>query len=401
MRRYIDSTASEKDKMRALLAVLGTIFVSLMGFGIIIPILPKYAQERGATQWEVGVIFASFSIAQMLASPYLGGLSDRIGRRPVLVFSMFGSVASFAILALATSMPLVLLSRVVDGLSAASVVTARAYIADLLAEHERAKGYGMMGAAFGLGFIAGPAIGGQLARIGPTAPAWGAAGLSLIAMILAWLYVSETQHASQARGPNPLRHAPGMLGRPILGRILFVNLLVWSCFAVYHSTFPEFGMKQFGFKEWHLGNILALVGGTAVVTQLYIMPRLVKLYGERSCIAGGLAVCALGLVGAATTRDSNLFIAMAVPITVGGAFASPCLTSLLSQTAGKHEMGLVQGVANSLESLGRIIGPLWGYMIMAKGISLAWLSAGLVMVGVAAFALTMKPAANTIEATGV
>lgn len=150
-----------------------------------------------------------------------------------------------------------------------------------------------------------------------------------------------------------------------------------------------------------MGNILALVGGTAVVTQLYIMPRLVKLYGERSCIAGGLAVCALGLVGAATTRDSNLFIAMAVPITVGGAFASPCLTSLLSQTAGKHEMGLVQGVANSLESLGRIIGPLWGYMIMAKGISLAWLSAGLVMVGVAAFALTMKPAANTIEATGV
>src|SRR5688572_29876257 len=171
---------------RPLLVIFLTIFVNLVGFGIIIPLLPFYARTFGASPIVIGLLFASFSLAQLLASPLLGELSDRWGRRPVLILSLIGTAVSFAMLAIAQSLTMLFAARIVDGLSGGNITTARAYIADITTEEDRAKAYGLLGAAFGLGFIVGPALGAGLSHVSYTAPIWAAAIITLVATVLAW-----------------------------------------------------------------------------------------------------------------------------------------------------------------------------------------------------------------------
>src|ERR1700682_4290161 len=183
---------------RPLLIIFLTIFVNLVGFGIIIPLLPFYAQTFGASPFTVGLLFAVFSLAQLIASPALGDLSDRYGRRPVLVFSLAGTVVSFIMLARAHSVAMLFAARIVDGLSGGNISTARAYVADVTPPKDRARAYGLIGAAFGLGFIFGPALSGVLANVSYTAPIWAAAGITLVATMMAWLWLPETLHRTHA-----------------------------------------------------------------------------------------------------------------------------------------------------------------------------------------------------------
>ena len=192
---------------RPLLVIFLTILVNLIGFGIIIPLLPFYAETFGASPVVVGMLFASFSIAQLIASPVLGHWSDQWGRRPVLIFSLLGTVVSFVMLALAHSLTLLFIARVVDGLSGGNITTARAYIGDVTDESNRAKAFGMLGASFGLGFILGPAIGGAFAKISYTAPIWVAALITLVATVLAWRWLPETVHRVHAVAGCPSRGA--------------------------------------------------------------------------------------------------------------------------------------------------------------------------------------------------
>src|SRR5258706_7375264 len=171
---------------RPLLIIFLTIFVSLVGFGIIIPLLPFYAVTFGASPFVIGLLFAVFSLCQLFAAPALGDLSDRYGRRPILVFSLAGTVVSFVMLALAHSVTMMFLARIVDCLSGGNISTARAYVADVTEPKDRARAYGLIGAAFGLGFILGPALSGILSRISYTAPIWAAAGITAVATPLAW-----------------------------------------------------------------------------------------------------------------------------------------------------------------------------------------------------------------------
>ncbi|HEU4532262.1 MAG TPA: MFS transporter, partial [Steroidobacteraceae bacterium] len=171
---------------RPLLVIFLTIFVNLVGFGIIIPLLPFYASTFGASPFVVGLLFASFSLAQLIASPLLGELSDRWGRRPVLILSLIGTAVSFAMLAVAQSLAMLFAARIVDGLSGGNITTARAYIADITEEENRAKAYGVLGAAFGLGFIVGPALGALFSHISYTAPIWAAAAITVAATVMAW-----------------------------------------------------------------------------------------------------------------------------------------------------------------------------------------------------------------------
>src|SRR5262245_61523175 len=170
---------------RPLLIIFLTILVNLIGFGIIIPLLPFYAQTFGASPLVIGMLFAIFSLCQLIASPVLGDLSDRYGRRPVLVFSLAGTVVSFALLALAHSVTMLFIARIVDGLSGGNISTARAYVADISEPKDRARAYGILGAAFGLGFIFGPALSGMLVKFGYTAPIWAAAAITMVATIMA------------------------------------------------------------------------------------------------------------------------------------------------------------------------------------------------------------------------
>jgi DHA1 family tetracycline resistance protein-like MFS transporter len=408
-RTIITHDSDEAVKKRALTAIFMTIFVSLIGFGIVIPLMPSYAEHFGASELVIGFLFASFSIAQLFASPVLGDWSDRFGRRPVIIFSLIGSVVSFIMLALAHRAGFVLygvsggllvlfLSRIVDGLSGGNITAARAYIADILDEKDRAKGFGLIGAAFGLGFIVGPALGGLLVKINLQAPAWGAAIISLLATLLAYYWLPETLHTTHAKRPSPWKMLPTLMNRPVLGRLLWINFAVWVGFAIYQMSFPLFARRQFGFSEDQVGYTLALVGAVGVLTQVLLVGRTVSRLGEQSTLMMGLFLCAIGLASAAFTKAISLLIVMVIITTIGGALATPSLTSLLSRAADPREQGLVQGVSGSLESLARIIGPIWGNGIMKYSVSSSYSSAAILLTIVACFLLSLGAKQLTTEA---
>src|SRR5215212_928316 len=222
---------------RPLLIIFLTIFVNLVGFGIIIPLLPFYAETFGASPVVIGLLFASYSVCQLIAAPALGDLSDRYGRRPILVFSLAGTVVSFVMLAMAQSIAMLFAARIVDGLSGGNISTARAYVADITEPKDRARAYGILGAAFGLGFIFGPALSGLLARVSYTAPIWAAAGLTVIATAMAWFWLPETVHRAAAGTGMPFRNLAAMMKRPGLRRMLVIDFVYWFSFAIFQTTF--------------------------------------------------------------------------------------------------------------------------------------------------------------------
>ncbi len=363
---------------RQLTIIFLIVFVNLIGFGIIIPILPFYAEAVGATPFQIGLLFASYSIAQILASPILGSWSDRIGRRPVLLFSLLGTVISFVMLAVANSLFLLFAARILDGLSGGNISTARAYISDVTEEKDRAKAFGIIGAAFGLGFIFGPALGGLLGQIDDAAPAWGAAVLATIALLLTYFWLPETRHRVQAARPAPWRDIPQLLRRPVLGQLLTIDFLYWASMAVYQTTFTLFAAIRFDFGITQVGYILAFVGFIGVIVQGMMVGAVVHRLGEKRTLILGLFLAAGGLGAASFIYTVPLFVAALVPASIGAALASPALVALLSQAGGPEEQGQVQGVNSALESLGRTVGPIWGNGILgALGEGMAYLSAAL------------------------
>src|ERR671912_63962 len=252
---------------RPLLVIFLTIFVNLVGFGIIIPLLPFYAETFGASPFVIGLLFASFSLSQLIASPLLGDLSDRWGRRPVLIVSVVGTAVSFAMLAVAQSLAMLFLARIVDGLSGGNITTARAYIADVTTEENRAKAYGFLGAAFGLGFIIGPALGGAFSHISYTAPIWAAAAITVAATVLAWIWLPETVHRTHAGGGPPSHAVRDLTHRPGLRLLLAIDFIYWMSFAVYQTTFALFGARRFGFDVTHTGYLFSAFGALGVIVQ--------------------------------------------------------------------------------------------------------------------------------------
>jgi DHA1 family tetracycline resistance protein-like MFS transporter len=374
---------------RPLLVIFLTIFVNLIGFGIVIPLLPFYATEFGASPLVVGVLFASYSICQLVAAPVLGGLSDRWGRRPVLLFSILGTAVSFLVLAVAQSLPLLFASRMVDGLSGGNISTARAYISDVTEPRDRAKAFGLIGAAFGLGFICGPALAGLLSPVSFSAPAWAATGLALAAALLCWVWLPETVHraASPSRGSIWTSVSP-LLRRPRVGRLLAIDFLYWTTFALYQTTFALFGAQRFQFGPSEIGFTLAFTGVLGVAVHAALVGPVVRRFGERLALAGGLCLAGAALGAASITSSVPVFLAALVPAAVGFGISIPALTSLLSKAARGDEQGIVQGVAGSMESLGRTIGPVWGNgALQAFGSGSAYLSAAALMLLTGLYAL--------------
>ena len=351
---------------RPLFVLFLTVFIGLVGFGIIIPLLPFYATSFGASPTMVGLLFASFSAAQLISAPILGNLSDRIGRRPILLFSLLGTVVSFVLLALANSLVLLFAARIVDGLSGGNITTARAYIADITTPENRAKSYGIIGAGFGLGFTLGPGIGAALAHVSYTAPIWAAAGLSLAATLLAWMWLPETVRHEKTQSAGAWRQLPRLVTRPVLGRILWVDLGYWMAFAVYQTTFALFGQRRFGWDATHIGYILTVFGVIGFIVQGGLVGPVTRVLGDARTLLTGLCCAALGFSIAAVTYSIPVFVAALLPAAVGIGLCNPTLTSLVSRSAPPGEQGLVQGAAGTLESLGRIIGPVAGNGLLDK-----------------------------------
>ena len=351
---------------RPLLVIFLTIFVNLVGFGIIIPLLPFYAETFGASPVTIGLLFASFSLSQLIASPLLGGLSDRWGRRPVLILSLIGTAVSFVMLAVAQSLAMLFAARIVDGLSGGNITTARAYIADITTEEERPRAFGLLGAAFGLGFVVGPALGGALSHISYTAPIWAAAAITIVAIVLAWIWLPETVHRAQAGAALPWHALGTVLQRPRLRLLLGIDFVYWMAFAVYQTTFALFGARRFGFDATHTGYLLSAFGALGVIIQGGLVGPIAAALGSRRTLLVGLGFACAGWAGSALTYSVPVFVGMLVPAAIGIGLCNAVLTAMVSTAAGRAEQGRVQGAAGALESLGRTLGPVWGNALLQR-----------------------------------
>jgi MFS transporter, DHA1 family, tetracycline resistance protein len=345
---------------RPLLVIFLTIFVNLVGFGIIIPLLPFYAETFGASPLVVGLLFAVFSLCQLVAAPILGDLSDRYGRRPILILSLIGTVVSFVMLALAQSLTMLFIARIVDGLSGGNISTARAYVADVTEPKDRSRAFGLIGAAFGLGFILGPGISALLAPISYTAPIWAAAGITLVATAMAFFWLPETVHRTHAGTGMPFRNVLVMMGRPVLRRVLLMDFAYWFAFAIFQTTFALFAAARFGFDAARTAFFFAAFAVLGAVVQGVFIRSTVQRLGDKRTFMLGLVFAATGLVAATLTHTVAFFAISLVPLALGIGFGHPTMSSMISRAARAEEQGRVQGAASAVESLGRTIGPVWG-----------------------------------------
>ena len=382
----------------AMLAIVLVVFTDLLGFGVILPQLPFYGRQFGASDWVVTLLFTTYSGCQLLAGPVLGTLSDRVGRRPVLVLSQLGSVLGYAVLGLAVAghfanpavgLAMVFLGRVIDGISGGNISTAQAYVSDVSTGEGRAKAMGMLGAAFGVGFAAGPAIGGLLGEIGPVWPAVAAGFFSLVAAGATYFYLPEShRRPALSDGPSdesgrlsaaepdhetgaarlPWFHPERLREIPhdaAVVQLLAVWFFTMFAFVLADSTFALFLNDQFGFGPGKVGLFFTLAGVIIICVQGGLIGRLTARFGEWPLVILGPGLVACAMVGFALSSASVGFaLAMVVLLTAdvvnagGRSLLGPTLSSLLSKAAPRDKQGITFGMYGSLGSLARALGPI-------------------------------------------
>ncbi len=341
--------------------ILFTVFIDLIGFGIVIPVLPLYAERFGASTFAIGALMATYSAMTFVFSPILGRLSDRFGRRPVLFVSILGTSAGFWLMGAANSLALLFLARLIDGASGGNISTAQAYIADVTPPEGRARAMGFLGAAFGLGFVLGPAIGGTMSLISLSAPFYFAAALAAVNALLVYFRLPESlepEHRSQDRRRPHLtdlwRRVQGRAFRAIVGTY-FISTVG---FAMMTTLYALFASHRFGFDAVHTGYLFAFVGLIGAAIQGGLMGRLVARFGERLLASGGAVALAAGLFLLPLSRSLlHLLVASAV-VAIGNSLMTPTLNALASRSADATWQGRAMGLMQSAGSLGRICGPL-------------------------------------------
>jgi DHA1 family tetracycline resistance protein-like MFS transporter len=395
-------TAANPSARRArspLLTVFLTVFIDLLGFGIVIPLLPVYSKAYGASELSLGLLFASFSAMQFVFAPFWGRVSDRFGRRPVLLGGLVGTSLSYVLFGLADSMTGLFVARMLAGFFGANVSTAQAYIADVTEEGERAKGMGMVGAAFGLGFTFGPLIGGELAAWSIGLPGFVAAGLSGCAALYGFLRLKEPprtpEGSSRLFGLQTMREVTenGRIGCVML--LYFLGILAFSGFE---TMFIRFGLARFptvfgiegALSDATLDQVLAaapiagrymfFIGLVAAVIQGGLIRRLVPRFGELRLIVAGPILLGLSLVVIGLAAEWWVVIAGCALMPFGFGINNPSLNGLLSRAAPAARQGAILGMNQSLASLARVLGPLLaGGLFGAIGPGAPFLAAGAIL----------------------
>jgi multidrug resistance protein len=371
-----------------LVIIFVTVFIDLLGFGIIIPLLPFYAESFGASAFKIGLLGTSFSLMQFLFSPVWGRWSDRVGRKPIILVGLLGSCLSYLGLALAPSLTFLFIARIVGGIAGANIPTAQAYIADVTTPENRARGMGMVGAAFGLGFIFGPAIGGVLSRFSPETPMWFASALCLANFIAAWFLLPESRSVNAATKNlgriEAFRHA---MTKPTLVLLLALFFLVTLAFSGFEATFALFSEAKFGFTASTIGFVFTFIGVILALVQGVLVGKVVKIIPERKLIPLAIFAIALGIGLIPFVWSVPTLLGALGVLAVGMGFNNPSLTSMVSRLADPDDQGGVLGLAASLSSLGRVVGPAWGgYLYDAYGMTTPYVSAAVLML--TAFAIS-------------
>lgn len=350
-----------------------TIAVDLIGFGMIVPLLPLYAQHFGASAAWIAFLLASYSLMQFVFAPLWGRLSDRLGRRPVLLASIGGNVAALLLYAWAPTYGWLLAARLLAGLCTANISVANAYVADVTAPEDRAKGMGLVGAAFGIGFVIGPFLGGELSRWGFATPALAAAGLGACNWLGAFAWLPESLPAAQRRQARRLgvwrerwRLLRATRGSHVVLGLIFLQVLG---FSMLEMALVLFANRRLGFEARGCGRIFAYVGIVMVVVQGGLIGRLTRRWGERRLVQSGLLVLAIGLAAVPLTPSGAWgFLLMAMTmLAVGQGLTGPALSSLLSRQAPAGAQGEMLGLSQSLSALARVVGPQTAGLLFEYG----------------------------------
>lgn len=355
-----------------------TVALDLVGFGIIVPILGRYAERFGANGLQVGLMFASFSVAQMVFAPILGRISDKVGRKPVIVFSLIGTAVGSFVTGAAGALWVLFLGRILDGASGASVAVAQGAIADIAPPEQRARLMGMLGAAFGVGFVVGPALGGLAALGGPHVPFYLAGSIAAINAVAAIIRLPETKPDTSHITEKSQR---GSALSPALKRFALVGFLSMLGFAGFEATFSIWGQKQFGFTEGSASLVFVFVGVTLVAVQGALIGPLTEKLGSRKLLRVGLSLVAVGLVLLGfTTTWPMLFVALFL-LSIGQGISGPSGSALVAELAPVERRGEAIGYQQSTAAFGRVAGPVMaGALFDHVGISSQFLVSGILIV---------------------
>ena len=377
------------------------VFTDLVGFGLIIPLLPFYGEHFQATPAEVGALMAIYSLAQFIAAPLWGRLSDRVGRKPVLALSLLGATLSYVWLAYSESLWMLFAARALGGFMAGNIATAFAYVADVTTPANRAKGMGIVGAAFGLGFIFGPAIGGILAGADPMhadyqTPALIAAALSAVAMMLTVLILPKSlsqsvRQAHRAMPPADRRQALAQaLRRPSVGRLITIAFLATFVFAGIETIFAMWSRRRFGWGPEQNGYLFAFIGLISATVQGGLVGRLAKHFGEHRLVVAGAATLAIGIFATPFASSVSLLGFTMLGVALGFGLMTPSLNSLVSLSVDAGVQGGTMGVTRSATTLARVLGPAWaGLLFEYLGKDWPFFAGAVIMTGVIMVALTL------------
>ena len=343
-----------------------TVFIDLMGFGILIPLLPTFASKAlNVSDFGIGIIIAIYSLVQFLTSPLLGRVSDRIGRRPIILVTLLLTAVSYVIFSFANTFLILLLSRMLAGLGGSNIGVAQAYIADITTKHDRSKGMGIIGAAFGLGFVFGPFIGGLLSGYGYAVAGFASAGFSLLAFLFAFFFLPESLREKRREKKFnfklfEFKFVKEVIAYPNLGMLVLLFFVIVFSIANIYGTFALLGFKEYGFTDKQNGYLFGIIGLVGAIVQGGLIRYLAKYISDKMLVIAGLFLMSIGL---GMLPYGGNFLGLALVATVlafGTGILQPTILSLVSKYAPDENQGAVLGLNQSLASLARVLGPLWG-----------------------------------------
>lgn len=352
--------------------LFSVVFMDMIGFGFIIPLIPDYIKNFGGVPALAGILMATYAIGQFFAAPVIGRLSDRFGRKPLLIISIGGTFISLLVLGFARTLPFIFASRIIDGISGGNITVAQSYIVDITDDKNRAKGFGIIGMAFGLGFIIGPVFGGVLSRFGLAVPAFAAAAVAAANLLLIAFVLPESLSAERRDEmlKNPRRGFSlkllfETLARRGTGTVLQMTWIYSFAFVLFESMFALFAATELGVSSVNRGWLLAYVGVLIALMQGGGIGFLAKKFDERKLAVVSIAVTSVSFVFYALSPSVPLLMAALVPLSLASGVGSTMLRTLLTKSVTQESAGGTLGIASSIDSLNRILAPLTGSALFA------------------------------------